>query len=912
MSVSTVLYQGAPYAVVAERMEFGLTTRTLAGLPRRAFTPAERATAPPLFLPFVDARKTAPIMRPAEVAVARGGTSWLAATRRAQAALQGWFLLAEDPQRRLEVLDVAPLMHQRSLVEHVLNGPDLRRVLIADEVGLGKTVEAGLILQRLLQNGDAGRALYLAPARLVRNVIAEFTRLGLDARRWTATDSDARLDRDRLVVASVQKSVRDGNAEALLACGPWDILVADECHHLSDWADGGGSPNAGYRLLSRLIAAQRPDVGRVLLLSGTPHQGHQARFENLLALLQCPGETADDTAGRVIFRTKEMVTDWHRRPLFPMREVSPAIVVSLGPAWASWYGDVAALYETAGGSRAGQRAGGWAKGQALQWVASSVTAGLGFLARLAIRRLHWDAGHPGLAEALAALRPYRGGSASEPLPTLYGRLVRQMNLRDADLDDDTEDLGEDEQAGWLPDAALLARLLRDGVRLKAARADADKWDAMTGLLRDAGQDKVVLFCQPVETVEVVAREIERAFGERPAIIIGGQTDAARDAEVAAFRNRRGPRFLVSSRAGGEGINLQVARRLIHLDVPWNPMDLEQRVGRVHRFGSRETILVGTIVVGGTREADAYRIAREKLHRIVANLAPTAFEALFGRVMSLVPPEELAGALSISQPWPPGGAVDARIAEIVGAGYRRWAQFTERFAENEARIRAIEPGAAQWRDLRSFLERTRGAEPGPAASRPVFVPNTPDTGATPDSVQTLAVFQDIFVCDETDGLPVEDDAGRALARLGTSHPDVVGVLRSRMSEPPEDRIGSVRLARSDRPGWPEPGSSVILAYASHRIELLGGGSEEREIGLELFCIAADRPPRRVPRETVGELARQVCAAERQATPDSVLLTADLVKRDAALVETVRANAIEGDATIPIVAVWPIACFAVSVG
>ena len=181
-------------------------------------------------------------------------------------------------------------MHQRSLVEHVLNSPDLRRVLIADKVGLGKTVEAGLIMQRLLQVDIANRALYLAPARLVRNVVAELARLGLDARRWTATDSDTRLDRDRVVVASVQKSVRDGNAEALLAAGPWTIIVADECHHLSDWADGGGSPNAGYRLLNRLISAQRPDVGRVLMLSGTPHQGHQAQFENLLALLRFPGE----------------------------------------------------------------------------------------------------------------------------------------------------------------------------------------------------------------------------------------------------------------------------------------------------------------------------------------------------------------------------------------------------------------------------------------------------------------------------------------------------------------------------------------------------------------------------------------------------------------------------------------------
>lgn len=328
--------------------------------------------------------------------------------------------------------------------------------------------------------------------------------------------------------------------------------------------------------------------------------------------------------------------------------------------------------------------------------------------------------HPDLAAALAALRPYRGGSETEPLLALLQRLQRQMNL--SDEDEDSEELSKGDEAFWRPEPVLLGRLLREGIELKASRADADKWDAMTRLLRDGGSEKVVLFCQPVETVEVVAREIERIFGERPAVVIGGQTDAERDAEVAAFRNRRGRRFLVSSRAGSEGINLQVARRLVHLDVPWNPMDLEQRVGRVHRFGSRETILVDTIVVAGTRESDTYRIAREKLHRIVANLAPGAFEALFSRVMSLVAPEELAAALSASPPWPQGGDVGTRIADIVSAGYNPWSEFTARFAESENRIRSIDPGAAEWQDLRDFLERACGAEQEPAATRPVFTLN----------------------------------------------------------------------------------------------------------------------------------------------------------------------------------------------
>jgi len=908
MIPATVIYKGLPYSVAAERMEFGLKTRTLIGLPRRAFTSTELQTTRGIFEPFVDARQTEPQPTPAQVAIERVGTSWLASTRKAQTALLAWFLLAEDPQRRLEVLDVAPLLHQRSLVEHVLNASDLRRVLIADEVGLGKTVEAGLILQRLLRGGEAQRALYLAPARLVRNVITELTKLGLDARRWTAMGSDARLDRDRLVVASIQKSVREGSAEALLAAGPWDIIVADECHHLSDWAEGGGSPNAGYRLVRRLIDAQRADRGRLLLLSGTPHQGHQARFENLLSLLQFPGEIPSDTAGRVIFRTKEMVTDWHDRPLFPIRDVSSPIIVSLGPDWAEWYADVAALYENSAASYAGRRAGGWAKGQALQWVASSVAAGLGFLTRLAIRRLQWPADHPDLAPALIALRPYRGGSPTEPTQALYERLLRQMNINFDD--EDAEEIEDEDEAGWVPNEYLLGKLLRTGIQLKAARADSSKWDKMIALLTSAGPEKVVLFCQPVETVEVVANEIERAFGNRPAIIIGGQTDAERDVEVASFRHRAGRKFLISSRAGGEGINLQVSRRLIHLDIPWNPMDLEQRVGRVHRFGSRETILVNTIVVAGTREADAYRIAREKLHRIVANLSPGDFEVLFSRVMSLVPPEELSGAMTATLPWLPGGEVDSRIAEIVGAGYSRWSEFSRRFADNESQIRSVDPGAAEWEDLRTFLERACSAEKGPPATCPVFTSSGNGVDVREVQVSTLRFFDDLVVCDETDGLPAEDSDGRPVPRVGTADPRVVEAIRGRICESAEDRIASVRIPRSDAATWQLSGPSLVLIYAYQRIELSGGLGEERDLRLEAFAISGQTAPLRIARTAIGDLITQLCRAERQATPDAQLLKPELAKLDAYLIETIKQQAIDSEGALRVSAVWPIACFAVS--
>ena len=155
----------------------------------------------------------------------------------------------------------------------------------------------------------------------------------------------------------------------------------------------------------------------------------------------------------------------------------------------------------------------------------------------------------------------------------------------------------------------------------------------------------MLFAQPIETVSAFAHYLERTYGVRPAVIIGGQTDQARQEEIDRFWRPNGPQFLVSSRAGGEGINLQVARRLVHMDVPWNPMDLEQRVGRVHRFGSRETVLLDTLVMRDSREEEAYAVADQKLRMITKALVPKdQFDALFSRVMTLIPPEELQEAL----------------------------------------------------------------------------------------------------------------------------------------------------------------------------------------------------------------------------------------------------------------------------
>jgi hypothetical protein len=264
----------------------------------------------------------------------------------------------------------------------------------------------------------------------------------------------------------------------------------------------------------------------------------------------------------------------------------------------------------------------------------------------------------------------------------------------------------------------------------------------------------------------------------PALIIGGQSDAERQREVESFWRADGPRFLVSSRAGGEGINLQVACRLVHIDVPWNPMDLEQRVGRVHRFGSRRTIIVDTVVVKDSREADAYRIARQKLRLIASTLVESErFEAVFARVMCLVPPEELQDVLIQDSLGPFTAEDQEQIARMVHQGFKAWRQFHDRFAEQQKRIKQQDPGLATWHDLARFLREHAELErrEGFKAQRFTEKANRAIPVEDPMEGVTLGDGQS-YVCGDSGGAPVFGPDGQPAKQLGLNLKPVAELLR----------------------------------------------------------------------------------------------------------------------------------------
>lgn len=891
----TVLYRhqqyGGEWGLIRSSDDFGTKVVELARPSLRFWAAGEQSSPPPV-IQNQSVRQVQGIARPTETLLQLDESdNWQAMTRRSLLRLFAWFLVAEDPQRRLDASEVASLAHQASLVQHVLSDPALQNVLIADEVGLGKTVEAGLIIRRLLEQTGKLRILYLAPARLVRNVEREFRQLGLGFRVWVSgSESDARLT-DARVIASIHRAVSPAHYDEFSQTR-WDVVVVDECHHLSNYSKEGHSPLRKYKLVDELRSRLSPD-GRLILLSGTPHQGHPYRFANLLRLLQRPAESQESVAGRVIYRTKEDVTDWRGQPLFPKRDVRPPVVVDLGVRHRNWLQAIHEYFESDDGrdqSDAGQRAATWRCAQALQWATSSVEAGLGYLVRQAIRA-GCDLSLPHLREALVALRPYRGGLADESPADVLARIAKEVRrqAREADIEDIEDGEDDDESvAGWVPDRQRLSALLQQGVALLVEDPDA-KWNFLwERVLAHAGDEKVVLFAQPIETVTALSRYLERRTKQKPALIMGNQSDEDRKQEVDAFWRDDGPRYLISSRAGGEGLNLQVARRLVHIDVPWNPMEMEQRVGRVHRFKSRRTILVDTLVTKQSREEHVYQIAREKLNTIARDLgAPGRAEAIFARVMALVPPDELLQVMGRHPLSPLSKEDESDIERLITAGHERWSAFDQSYRDQQQRIRALDPGQATWADISWLARRHLSATPADGYKVLRFVHQDDEVVDASEPAEVLRVDGRDRAVGDYGGMPITGPDGAPASLLGLNTEPVCSLLRRFAFT--EERAGAAYVRWPDTAPVPAGFGATpfgLLFYARQSLRLTGSAPVETGLSLHAYAVDLEHAISLEPDARARAVRSLLEATVRQKPEDAPQLVARLRDVESNVIDELR--------------------------
>ncbi len=421
------------------------------------------------------------------------------------------------------------------------------RVLLADEVGLGKTIEAGMILKEYALRGLAKSMLVLAPAPLVSQWSEELSsKFGLD---FDTTDSPV-CRRDpagfwagNQIVASVQTARRQPHFDRITG-RDWDIVVVDEAHALRNRA------SANWKL------ADAVKKRFLLLLTATPVQNDLDELYSLVTLLK-PGAFRTPAE----FKREFVNPEDPRRPANPdrLREILRSVMIRNTRAAA----DVSLPPRFASTCVVDEPAEHGAFYRRLEEYIRSNLSGAG--SRMAAKVLLMEAGssHEAVRASLAGMAEAGGGGAE-----LASLVVESRGLGPS---------------------AKCAKL----VEILEARRDA----------------RTVVFTQFLPTLTHVGKRLEKA-GIPFAVFTGSMTNGEKDAAVERFRT--GANVLLASESGGQGRNLQFASGIVNFDVPWNPMRIEQRIGRIHRIGQKQEVFVFNLASAGTVEEDLLRLLDEKI------------------------------------------------------------------------------------------------------------------------------------------------------------------------------------------------------------------------------------------------------------------------------------------------------------
>lgn len=580
------------------------------------------------------------------------------ALRKLWLAIEAERLPLMDTAATLTSAKVDLLPHQIVLTYKVANASP-RRFLVADSVGLGKTIETALILRELASRGELTRALMIVPAGLVDNWRRELNEtFSLDFEVFgsegdvTDRKSNAFLKHNRLIV-SIDTLKRPSRVKRLLEAARWDLIVFDEAHHLTAYESG----KKVHRTQNfKLAEALREHSRDMVLLSATPHQGDHFRFWMLIRLLdprlfENVGDMVDNRhrLNAVVFRrTQADACNANGEPLFSRRQVHTS-AFHLNEPEKKFY-DALMGYLRDGYNLAAMQG---AKGQPLgfvmtifQKIASSSFAAVASTLRRRLlmltvheavvcdENLDTDGRDRAFAEARDLIR------AMHSLPDdMMGRAKTDQILADAKiqllrklgekglpeaLDSEIASSGEEESAAALVAVALPEE--RKRIRALLTELPAGIESKTDELLRGLGdlwrsnpKEKVVVFTTYLGSVDTLRAAIDQRFPGKGVEVLKGGDHGAKIAAEKRFRRPDGPRVLICTAAGREGINLQFARVLFNHDLPWNPMDMEQRIGRIHRYGQRDTAQVYNIVSADTIEGQIFLLLEQKLLAIAQTL-----------------------------------------------------------------------------------------------------------------------------------------------------------------------------------------------------------------------------------------------------------------------------------------------------
>ena len=517
---------------------------------------------------------------------------------------------------------VVPLPHQLYALNRAVSR-DRIRYLLADEVGLGKTIEAGLVLRELKLRGRVKRILVVAPKGLVRQWQAEM-RLHFGEkfqfiepselaafRQWRsggAGDEENLWRMHDQVICSLDsvkplEGRRGWSLEQLstynrerfedLISASWDLVIIDEAHRM-----GGSTEQVARYKLGTALAEASPYL---LLLSATPHQGKTDQFMRLMQLLDreaFPDESSvsRDRVRPFVIRTEKRTSiNAEGQPLF-----KPRVTRLQAVAWQARHGSQQRLYEAVTDYvRHGYNQAMVAKQRHI-----------GFLMIL-MQRL--------VTSSTAAIR-----TTLEKRQALLDTPQPQANLFENTSPDEWADLDGQSQvdlaiqsSGWELEKSEVEMLLNLARETEAAGTDA-KAEALLELIYKLQQEesdpalKVLIFTEFVPTQAMLADFLE-SRGFSVATLNGSMDLEARTRAQQLFS--QDVRVLISTDAGGEGLNLQFCHVIVNFDMPWNPMRIEQRIGRVDRIGQKHVVRAINFVLEDTVEHRVRQVLEEKLEVI---------------------------------------------------------------------------------------------------------------------------------------------------------------------------------------------------------------------------------------------------------------------------------------------------------
>ncbi|WP_051015988.1 helicase-related protein [Pseudomonas aeruginosa] len=506
----------------------------------------------------------------------------------------------------LSHLEIEPLPHQIHLVHHIIASGNYNW-LIADDVGLGKTIETGMLLHALRQRDLIKRILLVTPAGLTKQwqeelyhkfKIEDFEIYGEDffinePRQWKMHDC---------VIGSMDRLKQEGHLESLLQAEPWDLVIFDEGHRLSRRQYGQKLDSSERYDLAKSLRSQ---TEHMLLLSATPHQGMQDKFVALLELLR-PERRTDLMALNIkpeilhdmVFRNhKADVTDAEGNFIF-QGKITSALQVPSSKESIEFDKTLQDYLRK-----------GYDAGEALGRTGNAI----GFV--------------------MTVYRKLAASSAAAIHRALCNRLQRLLDDEANGLSDeeprDQRYLGEweeqftsDAREFFAGEVQLLKDLIAEAAALKANDLKLKLFiEDIIGKIHAANADEKVLIFTEYRTTQNYLREAlaDHYGSDQVELINGSMQHAERREAIKRFEEQGG--FLISTEAGGEGINLQSkCHVMVNYDLPWNPMRLVQRIGRLYRYGQKKKVVVFNIQQTDSLDQNIVDLMYERIDSVVTDLA----------------------------------------------------------------------------------------------------------------------------------------------------------------------------------------------------------------------------------------------------------------------------------------------------